>query len=392
MSKPTAALLNLAIAAAILVPAARGEDKSPENSSINAGLRRFVDDKQVAGAVALVATPDKIIHLDAVGHADIAAAQPMRTDSIFWIASMTKPITGTSILMLQDEGKLSVDDLVAKHIPAFKNLKTADGKPARITIRHLLTHTSGLSDLPFASTRGLTKLEDLIPLIVARPVKFEPGSKWEYCQSAINTAGRIVEVASGLPFDTFLERRLFGPLGMKDTTFYPSAAQIKRLATTYRRTREGNLAPLERSLVNREHPEVRDRFPAANGGLFSTASDYSRFCRMILNDGAFEGKRYLKPESVRLMTTLQTGDIKTGFTPGNGWGLGWCVVRSPQGVTAALSPGSFGHGGAFGTQAWIDPTAKRIYILMVQRADFPNSDASDVRRDFQAAAAALTVE
>ncbi|MDE2509325.1 MAG: beta-lactamase family protein [Planctomycetota bacterium] len=392
MSKRTTLLLHLATVAATLVPAARGDDKSPDNSSINAGLRRFVDDKQVAGAVALVATPDKIIHLDAVGHADIAAAKPMRTDSIFWIASMTKPITGTSILMLQDEGKLSVDDLVAKHIPAFKNLKTADGKPARITIRHLLTHTSGLSDLPFASTRGLTKLEDLVPLIVARPVKFEPGSKWEYCQSAINTAGRIVEVASGLPFDTFLERRLFSPLGMKDTTFYPTAAQIERLATTYRRTPEGNLAPLERSLVNRAHPEVRDRFPAANGGLFSTASDYSRFCRMILGDGAFEGKRYLKPESVRLMTTLQTGDIKTGFTPGNGWGLGWCVVRSPQGVTAALSPGSFGHGGAFGTQAWIDPTAKRIYILMVQRADFPNSDASDVRRDFQAAAAALTVE
>ena len=108
---------------------------------------------------------------------------------------------------------------------------------------------------------------------------------------------------------------------------------------------------------------------------------------MILNGGELDGKRYLKPETVKLMTTIQTGDLKTGFTPGNGWGLGWCVVREPQGITAMLSPGTFGHGGAYGTQAWIDPEKKRIYILMVQRANFPNSDASEVRRAFQEAAA-----
>ena len=140
------------------------------------------------------------------------------------------------------------------------------------------------------------------------------------------------------------------------------------------------------SILNGKNPTSRDRFPAANGGLFSTAPDYARFCQMILNGGEYEGRRFLKSESVQLMTTVQTGDLKTGFTPGNGWGLGWCVIREPQGVTAMLSAGTFGHGGAYGTQAWIDAGKKRIYILMIQRADFSNSDQSEVRRAFQEAA------
>jgi CubicO group peptidase (beta-lactamase class C family) len=147
------------------------------------------------------------------------------------------------------------------------------------------------------------------------------------------------------------------------------------------------LEPAENFILLGKSPTSRDRFPAANGGLFSTAPDYARFCQMILNGGELEGRRYLKREAVEKMTTLQTGDLTTGFTPGNGWGLGWCIVRKPQGVSEVLSPGSFGHGGAYGTQAWIDPTKGRIYILMVQRANFPNSDASDVRRAFQKAAA-----
>ena len=189
-----------------------------------------------------------------------------------------------------------------------------------------------------------------------------------------------------MPFDKFLERRLFGPLGMKDTTFYLTEEQLPRLATSYRRTEKGELEATDIRILDGKSPTSRDRFPAANGGLFSTAPDYARFCQMILNGGELDGKRYLKPESVKLMTTIQTGDLKTGFTDGNGWGLGWCVVREPQGVTAMLSPGTFGHGGAYGTQAWIDPGKKRIYILMVQRANFPNSDATEVRRAFQEAA------
>jgi CubicO group peptidase (beta-lactamase class C family) len=364
----------------------------PVLSAIAERLRYFVDDKQIAGATTLVATRDGIVHHDAIGKADIAHDKPMRADTIFWIASMTKPVTATAVLMLQDEGQLSIDDPVEKYLPEFKSIKTADGKPARLAIRHLLTHTSGMGEITLSQASAITNLAGLVPLYSAKPLAFEPGTKWVYCQSGINTAARIVEVISGQPFELFLEQRLFNPLGMKDTTFYLSEAQLPRLAASYRRTSKGALEATPNFILYGKSPTSRDRFPAANGGLFSTASDYCRFCQVFLNQGTLDGRCYLKPESVRLMTRIQTGMLKTGFTDGNGWGLGWCVVRDPQGVTAVLSPGAFGHGGAFGTQAWIDPEKKRIYILMVQRADFGNSDASDVRQAFQqAAASALEV-
>ena len=226
-----------------------------------------------------------------------------------------------------------------------------------------------------------------MPLIVAKPVKFQPGTKWEYCQTGINTAARVVEVVSGEDFPSFLEKHLFGPLGMKDTTFYPGAAQEARLATSYTRSEGGELAKAGLMFLGNKPITSRERYPRANGGLFSTAADYGKFARMILRGGELDGRRYLKEESVKQMSTVQSGDLKTGFTPGNGWGLGWCVVREPQGVSAALSPGSFGHGGAYGTQAWIDPVKNRAYVMLVQRANFPNSDGSTVRQAFQEAAA-----
>ncbi len=364
------------------------QGKPPDVAAISDRVRKYVAAREVAGAVTLVATPDRILHLDTSGNASLDPSESMRTDSIFWIASMSKPVLATLLLMLQDEGRLSVDDPVEKYLPEFKELKTADGKPARVTIRHLLTHTSGMGEITGAQARQCKTLADVIPLYVAKPVAFTPGSKWAYCQSGINTGGRIAEVVTGEPLDKLLQRRLFDPLGMKDTTFYLTEKQLPRLAKSYRRTDKGELQATDIGFLGGKSPTTRDRFPAPNGGLFSTASDYARFCRMILRGGELDGKRYLKPETVKLMTTIQTGDLKTGFTPGNGWGLGWCVVREPQGVTAMLSPGTFGHGGAYGTQAWIDPVAKRIYILMVQRANFPNSDASDVRKGFQEAASA----
>jgi CubicO group peptidase (beta-lactamase class C family)/glyoxylase-like metal-dependent hydrolase (beta-lactamase superfamily II) len=358
----------------------------PAVAAIRDRLRKHIAAKEVAGAVTLVATPDRIIHLDATGNASLNPDEVMRTDAIFWIASMSKPILATLLLMLQDEGLLSVDDPVEKYLPEFKGLKTADGKPARVTIRHLLTHTSGMGEISADQARGCKTLASVLPLYVAKPVGFTPGSKWVYCQSGINTGGRIAEVVTGESLDKLLKRRLFDPLGMKDTTFYLTEKQLLRLAKSYRRTDKGDLEATDIRFLHGKSPTSLDRFPAPNGGLFSTASDYARFCQMVLRGGEFDGKRYLKPETVKLMTTIQTGGLKTGFTDGNGWGLGWCVVREPQGVTAMLSPGTFGHGGAYGTQAWIDPGTKRVYILMVQRANFPNSDASEVRRGFQEAA------
>jgi CubicO group peptidase (beta-lactamase class C family) len=364
------------------------QDKPPAVPAISDRLRQSIAAKEIAGAVTLVATPDRILHLDATGNAVLNPAEPMQTDAIFWIASMSKPVLGTLLLMLQDDGLLSVDDPVEKYLPEFKDLKTADGKPARVSIRQLLTHTSGMGEISPDKARECKTLESVIPLYVAKPVGFTPGSKWVYCQSGINTGGRIAEVVTGEPLAKLLKRRLFDPLGMKDTTFYLTEKQLPRLAKSYRRTDKGELEATEIFFLNGKSPTSTDRFPAPNGGLFSTASDYARFCQMILRGGELDGKRYLKPETVKLMTTIQTGELKTGFTPGNGWGLGWCVVREPQGVTAMLSPGTFGHGGAYGTQAWIDPEKKRVYILMVQRANFSNSDASEVRKGFQEAASA----
>jgi CubicO group peptidase (beta-lactamase class C family) len=370
------------IVVALCAPALAAEHPIAER------MKHCVDQKEVSGTVTLVVTRDKVVAQDAVGLADVAHNTPMKPDTIFWIASMTKPITATAVMMLQEEGKLSVEDPVGKYIPELKDLKTKDGKPANLTLRHLLTHTSGMGEATGEQAKKAEKLADLIPVYASQPVKFEPGTKWEYCQSGINTLGRIVEVVSGKMFDAFLQERLFTPLGMKDTTFYLMPEQLPRLAKSYKK--EGD--KLEESpiaFLNGRAPESRDRYPAANGGLFSTGPDYARFCQMILNEGTLEGRRYLKPETVKQMTTLQTPEsIKTGFTEGNGWGFGWCVVRKPQGVTEKLSPGSFGHGGAYGTQAWIDPKKGRAYVLMTQRANFPNSDDSPVRKAFQEAAAA----
>jgi len=382
------ALLCLSLAAllsaAALSLAAQPQGDVPEFPAVTSAMKECIAKKDVAGVVTLVATRDKIVHCSAVGQADIAAAAPMRPETIGWIASMTKPVTASAILMLQDEGKLSVDDPVAKYIPQLAALKTADGKPGNLTLRHLLTHTSGMAEATAEESKDARTLADLIPHFAAKPLKFEPGTKWQYCQSAINTLGRIVEVASGQPFQEFLEKRLFGPLGMKDTTFYPTPEQAARIAKAYK-VADGKL---EEVAVKGDYDFRRaNRYPAANGGLYSTAPDYARFCQMILGQGSLDGKQYLKPESVKLMTTIQTGDLKTGFTEGNGWGLGWCVVRQPQGPTAALSPGTFGHGGAYGTQAWIDPVKQVIYVVMVQRSNFPNADGSELRTVFQARAA-----
>jgi CubicO group peptidase (beta-lactamase class C family) len=382
-------LFVIVLSIVVALPAVADDSRTKTISGVSKAVQQFIDSNEISGAVTLLADKDDVLHLDAIGLADVAGKRPMNADAIFWIASMTKPITATAVLMLESEGKLSVEDAVAKYIPELANLKTPDGEPANLTLRHLLTHTSGLAEISSEQARQAKTLAEVIPMYAAGQLKFKPGTKWVYCQSSINTAARVVEVVSGKSFPEFLEERLFGPLGMKDTTFYLTTEQLPRLATPYRRTESGELVAAENFILLGKSPASRDRFPAANGGLFSTAPDYARFCQMILHGGELDGRRYLKREAVEKMTALQTGDLSTGFTPGNGWGLGWCVVREPQGPSEVLSAGSFGHGGAYGTQAWIDPTKERIYILMVQRANFPNADASDVRRAFQKAAASL---
>ena len=368
--------------------------EAPTLPGVGAAMQEMTAKNEIAGAVTLVVSKDRVLHLESIGFADVAAKRPMTPDALFWIASMTKPVTGVAVLMLQDEGKLSVADPVAKYLPEFAALKTPSGKSANLTITQILTHTSGLGEATGPAVQQAHTLADLVPIWLAAPMQYEPGEKWKYTQSGINAASRIVEVVSGMAFDVFVQKRIFEPLGMKDTTFYPTDAQRARLATAYEKNKDsGALEPVPA----RADYGTRDRPPQGNGGLYSTGPDYARFCQMLLNGGTFEGHRYLSAEAMKLLSTPQTGDLPTGFfqsdTYGNrganyGWGIATCVLRTPhEGVAAMLSPGTFGHGGAWGTQAWIDPVKGIAYIMMVQRSGFPNSDASDVRRAFQQAAA-----
>ncbi|MHB8972206.1 MAG: serine hydrolase domain-containing protein [Pirellulaceae bacterium] len=352
----------------------------------------FVRKQEIAGAVTLVADAEKIVHLGAVGYAKLSdkssdKQERMCVDSIFWIASMSKPVTGVCVMQLVDQGKLSLDDPIDRHLPEMRELKNDAGEKVTVTIQQLLNHTSGMRELkePYVSP----SLADASLLYAKAGVQFPPGTKWQYSQTGINTAARIVEVLSGLTFDEYARKFLFDPLGMKDTGFYLSAEQASRLATSYSRTPDGVLEPASIFLLGGKGPTARNRMPAANGGLFSTATDYARFCQMLLGNGSFQGKRILSEDSVLRLRTPNTKDLVTGFTNGNAWGVGVCVVREPQGATGMLSPGTFGHGGAYGTQAWIDPVQGRVYILMVQRANFPNADDSDVRKGFQEIAAKL---
>jgi len=222
-----------------------------------------------------------------------------------------------------------------------------------------------------------------------QPLRFPPGSKWEYCNSGINTLGRIVEVVSGQRIEKFFQRRVFNPLGMKDTTFWPTPGQAKRLAKTYKPGKDDRTLEETDIYFIKGGLSDRKRTPLPAGGLFSTAGDLARFYQMMLNGGESRGKRILSKEAVTLMTRTQSGEIKTGFTDGMSWGFGFQVVKEPQGVTAMLSPGTFGHGGAYATQSWADPKKDLIYILMIQRAGFPNGDNSPVRKAFQETADAL---
>ncbi len=304
---------------------------------------------------------------------------PMTADTIFDAASLTKVIvTAPAIALLIEQGKLGLDDRVEKWIPGFKK----NGKGA-VTIRHLLTHTSGQPNV--SSPRSNSTLAELVMSYSKVPLNFEPGTRWQYSNSGINTLGRIVEVVSGKRFEVFLQERILDPCGMADTTFWPDEKQAKRLAKTYR-TVDGELEEAGNYFVKGGLSD-RSRTPYPAGGLFSTARDMMRFYQMMLHGGVVDGNRLLKKKSVKELTRTQTGDIKTGFVTGMSWGLGFQVVKEPQGVTEMVSPGTYGHGGAYATNSWADPKTGLIYILMIQRAGFPNADNSPVRKAFQQAAA-----
>jgi CubicO group peptidase (beta-lactamase class C family) len=354
-------------------------------------MQEFVDKGEAAGIVTLIATKDRIIHLNAVGKTDLAKDRKMRTDDIFWIASMSKPITSVCIAILADDGKLSFDDPLAKHLPEFAGVMLSQNgemvKPARPpTLRDVMTHTSGLGEMNNRDPH-LT-LAETGKRLSQQPLRFQPGSRWAYSTAGMDVLGRVVEVASGMPFDQFLEKRVLDPLGMKDTSFWIAPEKESRWAHPYRWNAQAS--KLEETIITYLYKTAvtdRDRPPLGGAGLFSTAEDVARFYQMMLNQGTLNGKRILKPATVAEMTRKQTGDLTA--RPGMPWGLGFCVVEDPTKMAAnsILSPNSFGHGGAFSTQSWADPAKNLIWIVMFERDGKGNPDNSDVRIAFQDAAA-----
>jgi len=346
-------------------------------SAVAPRMQAFVDKGEAAGIVTLIASKDRIIYLGAVGKSDMATDRKMRTDDIFWIASMSKPITAVCIAILKDEGKLSFDDALSKHLPEFVG---------RMTLRQVMTHTSGLGDMSMREPH-LT-LAETSKKLAEQPVRFEPGARWAYSTAGIDVLGRVVEVASGMPFDQFLQKRVLDPLGMKDTSFWIAPEKESRWAHPYRwNAQTAKLDPTTIPYLYKTEVTDRGRPPLGGAGLFSTAEDIAKFYQMMLNKGSVNGKRILKAETVAEMTRKQTGELTA--RPGMPWGLGFSVVEDPSKMAAngVLSPTSFGHGGAFSTQSWADPVKNLIWIVMFERDGKGNPDNSDVRIAFQEAAA-----
>lgn len=396
------ALIALALTAGV-VPSGRPEDvglSSERLHRINQLVQRYIDEKQIAGAVTAVTRRGRVAHLEPQGLMNIEAKTPMRRDAIFRMASMTKPVTGVAIMMLLEEGKVRLNDPVSKFIPEFRDSKVAIEKPRPagpaeapapgqpphapdiytvpanrdITVRDLLTHTSGLQSggagsgeaSRLAPRNSTDTLATHIPRLGLVPLDFQPGTQWRYSGLAgIDTLGRIVEVASGLTFDQFLKQRIFDPLGMKDTAFYQPDEKMPRVATLYDRTPSG--------LQRRDAPAwlmTRTLF-SGGAGLWSTAEDYLQFAQLLVNGGELNGKRLLSPRTVDLLASNHVGDLfaQAGATRrGMGFGLTVEVVMDPIQANRRTSSGSFGWDGAFGTHFWVDRKEQIAGILLIQQA------------------------
>ena len=391
------AVIALAVTAAA-APAGKSEDlglSTERLQRIGQVFKRYIDEKQIAGGISVVTRKGRVAHFETHGMMDLESKAPMRKDAIFRMASMTKPVTGVAVLMLVEEGKVRLTDPVSRFIPEFKDTKVAilktssagqgagaGSKPPEIytvpanrevTVRDLLSHTGGLQsggagsrEAARIATRNSTDtLATHIPRLGLVPLDFHPGTEWRYSGLAgIDTLGRIVEVASGLTFDQFLKQRVFEPLGMKDTSFYPSEDKMSRVATLYGRTPGG--------LSRQENPSWLSKTLFSGGaGLWSTADDYAQFAQMLVNGGELNGKRLLSPRTVDLMAANHVGDLYAQAGPGRrgmGFGLTVEVVANPVDANRRTSAGSFGWDGAFGTHFWVDRKEQLTGMLLIQQA------------------------
>src|SRR6266566_2128079 len=404
---------NLFIAALLAGSAAFSADTTKAGmdaqrlAKIPERMKAFVDKGAIAGAVMLIERHGVVASLDAVGYQDLESKKAMRTDSIFQIMSMTKPVTATGVMILMEEGKLALSDPVEKHLPEFRSQwmiesQPADGKsrklkrPSRpITIRDLLTHTSGMSGAPPEGAKEIYQrmdmpLKDAVAIFSQQPLDFEPGTKWQYSNAGIATLGRIIEVVSDQSYEKFIEERIFRPLGMKDSFFFASPERLERIAMVYK-IENGKLKRSGADILGGDPAQYRRgaRYPAPEFGLYSTAHDLSLFYQMMLNGGTYNGKRIISKASVDVATQLHTGPIEpAGHSPGMGYGLAWTVVRDAPGTLQSQSIGTFGHGGAFGTQGWIDRQKDLVGVFLIQRSGGGDNSESKVFMSMAASAIA----
>lgn len=364
---------------------------------LHAQMQQEVDQKQLAGVVTLLARHGKVAELRAYGKKDLASGAPMTTDTIFRIFSMTKPVTGVAMMMLYEEGKWLPKDLISKYIPEFAHLKVFKGVDANgkmiledpvhpPTMGELMTHTAGFSygvfgdgpvDKLYQSSGVMQSksLQDMIDKLAKIPLLYQPGTRWVYSVS-MDIQGYIIEKLTGQTFPDFLQKRLFGPLGMKDTAFYVPKEKWDRFATLYVDGPNGVIIPGPKTAGLGTDFTSQPTMPSGGGGLASTAQDYLRFAQMLLNGGELDGVRILSPSSVQLMSTnhlapsLMTGEFSIGpevMRPGMGWGYDCAVFNDPVMANEPVGKGTFFWFGAADTWFWIDPTNDLIFIGMTQR-------------------------
>ena len=395
--------------------ASKAEDvgfSSERLQRIHETVARHIEMKDVSGAVTLVARRGRVVHFEAQGLMDIESRKPMARDSIFRLASMSKPITAVAVMMMVEEGKIRLNDRVSTFIPEFKNMRVAvakgttnpvqmpafgrGGPPApapefdlvpaarEITVKDLLTHTSGLmsggvsgsEQAKLAPRSPNDTLANYIPKLAQTPLDFQPGTLWRYSGLyGLDVLARIVEITSGQPYDQFLKQRLFDPLGMKDTGFAPTPERMARVATVYQRTPSGLVpAPNSNQLIS-------GTYFSASGGLMSTAEDYLQFAQMLVDGGTLNGKRYVGPKTVELIASNHTGEMVNGQfgrpAHGMGFGLGVQIVLDPVAADLRVSPGTYGWAGAYGTNQNMDPKEKMVSVIMMQGASGP------LQRDFE---------
>jgi CubicO group peptidase (beta-lactamase class C family) len=358
---PALALLTAALSPATSFPA---DLKPPASPEVAAALQPYLDSYKMTGIIGIIADRNGKVHYEnLMGYADVEARKPIREDNVFWIASMTKMFAGASIMMLADEGKVSLDDPVTKFIPQLNKWMVVEEKDTNhvllkplvrpVTLRHVLSHTSGLTgqaELQQVTGSDSTPLKARALSSVTGPLQWQPGDKYAYGNQGMNIAARVVEIVSGLAYEDFLQQRFFAPLGMTETTFWPSDAQIARLANAYGPNQDktayarGGIGFLTKPFSDRVH-----RFPEAGGGLFSTTHDIFRYGLMLANNGELDGKRYLSPAAMDELRKEQTGATKVNYS------LGY-----------HLRNGMFGHDGAYGTDLSVNPKTGMIAIFMVQ--------------------------